>query len=408
MSINLLKNISMLYRVPAEGGHDEVDEVADAVVAWDGDTIRFAGPAAELPAEFADAEPFDAGGRCVVPGLIDCHTHLCFGGWRGDEFAARLEGVSYQDIQAGGGGINSTVNATRSASIKALTEKSGTVLSDMARLGVTTIEAKSGYGLNRDDEIKQLEVYRNLNELQPLEVIPTFLGAHLVPVEYRDRREDYVALLCNELIPEVAGRDLAKFCDVFIEENAFTLAEGRQILEAAKSNGLGLKIHADQLTSGGGAGLAAELGAISAEHLEYADKADIAAMTRSGTVAVSLPIASMYLREPFLPARDWIEAGARVAVATDFNPGSAPSYHLHLAMTLAAVHQRMSPAEVLRGVTTNAARAISLENTHGSLLAGYRADLAIIDTPDINHWLYHFRPNACVGTLKNGERILRD
>ena len=407
MSINLLKNISMLYRVPAEGGHDEVDAVADAVVAWDGDTIRFAGPAAELPAEFTDAESFDAGGRCVVPGLIDCHTHLCFGGWRGDEFAARLEGVSYQDIQAGGGGINSTVNATRSASIKALTEKSGTVLSDMAHLGVTTIEAKSGYGLNRDDEIKQLEVYRNLNELQPLEVIPTFLGAHLVPVEYRDRREDYVALLCNELIPEVAGRDLAKFCDVFIEENAFTLAEGRQILEAAKSNGLGLKIHADQLTSGGGAGLAAELGAISAEHLEYADKADIAAMTRSGTVAVSLPIASMYLREPFLPARDWIEAGARVAVATDFNPGSAPSYHLHLAMTLAAVHQRMSPAEVLRGVTTNAARAISLENTHGSLLAGYRADLAIIDTPDINHWLYHFRPNACVGMLKHGKWIFR-
>ncbi len=403
--MKLLKNISMLYRVPAEGGHDEVDPIADAVVAWEGDTIRFAGPAGELPAEFADADSFDAGGRCVVPGLIDCHTHLCFGGWRGDEFAARLEGASYQDIQAAGGGINSTVNATRAASEEELADKAGNALADMARLGVTTVEAKSGYGLNRDDEIKQLEVYRRLNESQALEIVPTFLGAHLVPVEYRDRRDDYVDLLCNDIIPEIAERNLARFCDVFIEDNAFTLAEGRRILESAKSRGLGLKIHADQLSAGGGAGLAAELGAVSAEHLEYASEQDIAAMASAGTVAVSLPIASLYLREPFLPARTWIEAGARVAVATDFNPGSAPSYHLHLAMTLAAVHQRMSPNEVLRGVTTHAARAVGLHASHGSLLPGYRADLAVIDAPDINHWLYHFRPNACEATLKNGNWI---
>ena len=403
--MKILNNISKLYRVPADGGHDEVDAVTDAAVVWDGDAIVFAGPASQLPEKFAEAESFDAWGGCVVPGLIDCHTHLCFGGWRGDEFAARLEGVSYQDIQASGGGINSTVRHTREASEDELAQKASIALADMARLGVTTVEAKSGYGLNRDDELKQLEVYRRLNKSQPLEIIPTFLGAHLVPVEFRDRREDYVALLCHELIPEVAGRGLARFCDVFIEEKAFTLDEGRRILEAAKSHGLGLKIHADQLSSGGGAGLAAELGAVSAEHLEYADRTDITAMARTGTVAVSLPIASMYLREPFLPARQWIEAGARVAVATDFNPGSAPSYHLHLAMTLAAIHQRMSPAEVLRGVTTNAARAIGLETTHGSLLPGYRADLAIIDTPDINHWLYHFRPNACWATIKNGNLI---
>jgi imidazolonepropionase len=400
-----LTNISTLYRVPAEGGHGEVDAVADAVVAWEGDTIRFAGPAAELPAEFADAEPFDAGGRCVVPGLIDCHTHLCFGGWRGDEFAARLEGASYQEIQAAGGGINATVNATRAASADALARKAGEALADMARLGVTTVEAKSGYGLNRDDEIKQLEVYRRLSESQPVEIVPTFLGAHLVPTEYRNLRDDYLALLCNNLIPEIAERELARFCDVFIEDNAFTLGEGRRILETAKSHGLGLKIHADQLSAGGGAGLAAELGAVSAEHLEYASEQDIAAMAAAGTVAVSLPIASLYLREPFLPARTWIEAGVRVAVATDFNPGSAPSYHLHLAMTLAAVHQRMSPNEVLRGATTHAARAIGLQASHGSLLPGYRADLAVIDAPDINHWLYHFRPNACAGALKNGEWI---
>jgi imidazolonepropionase len=401
--MNLLTNISILYRVPPEGRHDEVDAVRHAAVAWDGDTIRYAGPEADLPGEFADAERFDAGGACVVPGLIDCHTHLCFGGWRGDEFAARLEGASYQEIQAAGGGINSTVRATRETDIETLISKASVALADMARLGVTTVEAKSGYGLDRDNEIKQLEVYRRLQDSQALDIVPTFLGAHLVPPEYRDRRADYVALLCDSVIPEIAERGLARFCDVFIEENAFTLAEGRRILESARDCGLGLKIHADQLSSGGGAGLAAELGAVSAEHLEYASDADIDAMARRGTVAVSLPLASMYLREPFLPARQWIEAGARVAVATDFNPGSAPSYHLHLAMTLAAVHQRMSPAEVLRGVTAHAAAAIGLEGTHGSLVPGYRSDLAVIDAPDINHWLYHFRPNACLRTLKSGQ-----
>jgi len=403
--MNLLTNISTLYRVPPHGAHDEVDAVRDAVVAWEGDTIRYAGPAAELPAEFDGTKRFDAGGRCVVPGLIDCHTHLCFGGWRGDEFAARLEGASYQEIQAAGGGINSTVRATREADLDSLRAKASKALADMALLGVTTVEAKSGYGLDRDNELKQLEVYRQLNGEQPLEIVPTFLGAHLVPLEYRDRRADYIILLCQELIPEVARQKLARFCDVFIEENAFTLEEGRRILQTASEHGLGLKIHADQLSAGGGAGLAAALDAVSAEHLEYASEQDIRAMAEAGTVAVSLPIASLYLREPFLPARRWVEAGARVAVATDFNPGSAPSYHLHLAMTLAAIHQRMSPAEVLRGVTTHAARAIGLQDSHGSLMPDYRADLAIIDAPDINHWLYHFCPNACIGTLKSGDWV---
>ena len=281
------------------------------------------------------------------------------------------------------------------------------VPADLARLGVTTLEAKSGYGLNTAAELKQLEVYRQLNQTQPLEIIPTFLGAHLVPVEYRERRADYINLLCEEMIPAVAEQQLARFCDVFIENSAFTLGEGRRILECAKRHGLGLKIHADQLSSGGGAGLAAELGAVSAEHLEYASQADIAAMAQAGTVAVSLPLASMYLKEPFLPARRWIEAGARVAVATDFNPGSAPSYHLHLAMTLACVHQQMTPAEVLRGVTNHAARAIDLHHDRGSLLPGYQADFAVIDAPDINHWLYHFRPNACRMTVKSGQIIWR-
>lgn len=404
--VHKLVNISTLYRVPPESGHDEVDAIQNAAVVWQGEKILWAGARAELPESYQHAPATDAGGRCVVPGLIDSHTHLCFGGWRGDEFAARLEGATYQDIQAAGGGINSTVRATRNTPLEALKEKAATALADMARLGVTTVEAKSGYGLDYDNELKQLEVYRQLNEEQPLELIPTYLGAHLVPAEYQDRRADYIDLVCNDVLPEIAKRGLARFCDAFIEENAFSLAEGRRILETAKSLGLGLKIHADQLSAGGGAGLAAELGAVSAEHLEYAREEDIRAMAEAGTVAVSLPIASLYLREPFLPARQWIDAGVRVAVATDFNPGSAPSYHLHLAMTLAAVQQRMSPAEVLRGVTNHAARAVGLEQSHGSLLPGYQADLAVIDAPDINHWLYHFRPNACRATLKAGEWIM--
>ena len=401
----ILANIAQLYTVPPDGSADCVDAIPSAALAWRDGRIAWVGPEADLPAAFHDEPRIDAGAGTVIPGLIDCHTHLCFGGWRGDEFAARLAGASYQDILAAGGGINSTVAATRAANLDELAAKAEPVLHDMARLGVTTVEAKSGYGLNTAAELKQLEVYRQLNQTQPLDIIPTFLGAHLVPVEYRERRTDYINLLCEEMIPAVAEQQLARFCDVFIEESAFTLDEGRRILECAKRHGLGLKIHADQLSSGGGAGLAAELGAVSAEHLEYASQADIAAMANAGTVAVSLPLASMYLKEPFLPARRWIDAGARVAVATDFNPGSAPSYHLHLAMTLACVHQQMTPAEVLRGATSHAARALNLHQDRGSLLPGYQADFAVIDAPDINHWLYHFRPNACSMTVKSGKII---
>ncbi len=401
----ILHNIAQLCTVPSNGNQAHIASLNDAALVWRDDAIVWTGQAAELPPRFAGEERIDTGGRCVVPGLIDCHTHLCFGGWRGDEFAARLEGRSYQEIQATGGGITSTVKRTRAASETELEQKAHQALKEMATLGVTTVEAKSGYGLSLDDEIKQLTVYRNLNRSQPVEIVPTCLGAHLVPPEYADRRDAYLDLLCNELIPRVAAKKLARFCDVFIEENAFTLDEGRRILETARAHGLGLKIHADQLSSGGGAGLAAELGAVSAEHLEYASSEDMAAMAASGTVAVSLPIASLYLREPYLSARKWIEAGCRVAVATDFNPGSAPSYHLPLSMLLACLNQHMSPAEVLKAVTSHAARAIGLEKTHGSLLPGYQADIAIIDAPDINHWLYHFRPNACVGTIKKGRWV---
>lgn len=398
----VLRNIAQLATCPPGNPQDDAGLIGQAALAWIDGRIRWVGPYRELPAAFRAEPVVDCERRLVVPGLIDCHTHLCFGGWRGDEFEARLQGASYQDIAAAGGGIVRTVAATRGASAGDLKRKAGAALDAMLRLGVTTVECKSGYGLDEANELKQLEVYRRLDAEHAVDLVPTFLGAHMVPPEQRQHRKRYVDLLCDVLIPRVAQQRLARFCDVFVETGAFTVAEARRILTAAQAHGLGLKVHADQLSSGGGAALAARMGAVSAEHLEYASDRDIAALAASGTVAVSLPLASLYLGERYLPARKMLAAGVAVAIATDFNPGSAPSYHLPLAMTLACLNQAMTPQEALMGVTTVAAKAVSLQEDRGSLLPGFRADLAIIDAPSLSHWLYHFVPNACVKVLKNG------
>jgi len=400
--MTLLHNIGQLATCPADATQQDAGLINNAALVFEADKIIWAGEEKQLPETFLQHDSIDCSQRLVIPGLVDCHTHLCFGGWRGDEFEMRLQGRSYQEIASAGGGIRSTVAATRSDTTKQLVEKSLHSLEGMLDLGITTVECKSGYGLEVDTELKQLQVYRRLDQQQPIDLIPTFLGAHMVPDEYQHRREDYVRLLCDVLIPAVSEQKLAQFCDIFVEEGAFSIDEAREILGTAEQAGLGLKVHADQLSPGGGAQLAAELGAVSAEHLEYADEEGIKALARAGTVAVSLPLASLYLRERYLPARQMLEAGVRVAVATDFNPGSAPSYHLPLAMTLACVNQQMTPQEVLMGATTVAARAIAAEQRIGSLLPGYAADIAIIDAPSVNHWLYHFRANACCGVVKSG------
>ena len=400
--MTVLRNIGQLATCPADALQQDAGLINDAALVFEDNEILWVGSELQLPEQFATHDSIDCGQRLVIPGLIDCHTHLCFGGWRGDEFEQRLQGLSYQEIAAAGGGIRSTVAATRSDSAETLSKKALEALEGMLDLGVTTVECKSGYGLEQTAELKQLHVYRQLDQQQPIDLIPTFLGAHMVPDEYQQRREDYIRLLCDVLIPAVSDQKLAQFCDVFIEEGAFSIDEAREILGTAKQAGLGLKVHADQLSSGGGAQLAAELGAVSAEHLEYADEQGINALALAGTVAVSLPLASLYLREPYLPARQMLEADVRVAVATDFNPGSAPSYHLPLAMTLACVNQQMTPQEVLMGATTVAARAVAAEQRIGSLLPGYDADITIIDAPSVNHWLYHFRANACCGVVKSG------
>ena len=400
--MNLLENIAQLATCRADGGQGDIHPIADGAVVWEGETIRWVGPRRELPAAYAGAERLDAGGGLVIPGLVDCHTHLAFGGWRADEFEQRILGRSYLEIAAAGGGIARTMRLTREASDAELAARAAGFLGDMLALGVTTVECKSGYGLDREHELRLLRVYRALAAAQPVRLVPTFLGAHVVPPEFRADRAGYLDLLIDDLIPVVARERLAAFCDVFVERSAFTVDDARRLLRAAQAAGMGAKLHADQLSPGGGAELAAELGAVSADHLECASEGGIAAMARAGVVAVSLPLAALYLDQAPAPARRWIEAGAAVAVATDFNPGSAPSYHLPFALTLACTLQRMTPAEALKGATVIAARAVGLESRVGSLEPGKAADLAIIDAPDVNHWLYHLRPNACLWTVVAG------
>ncbi len=400
--MRVLRNIGVLATCRADGGQGDVHAIPDAALAWDDGRVRWVGPERELPPELEEARNFDAGGRLVIPGLVDCHTHLAFGGWRAAEFEQRILGRGYLEIARAGGGIISTVIATRAASEGELVARSRTFLDEMIALGVTTVEGKSGYGLSLEEELKQLRVYRKLADDGPARVVPTLLAAHIVPPEFREAREAYVDLIVEEIVPRAAADGLARCCDAFLEETAFTWDECRQVLVAGREAGLLPKLHADQLTDGGGARLAAEVGAVSADHLERICPDGIEALAEAGVVAVSLPFATLYLNQDPLPARSLIEAGAAVAVATDFNPGTAPSYHLPFAMTLACTLQRMTPAEVLKGATIFAARAIGLEDEVGSLEPGKAADFAVIDAPDVDHWLYHLRANACVVTAIAG------
>lgn len=398
----VLVDISTLYKCLPDGGQAEVHPVTDAAVAWKEGRIEWAGPASELPVTFEKESRLSAGGNVVIPGLVDCHTHLAFGGWRAAEFEKRLKGVSYLDIARQGGGIRKTMVQTREATPRDLRNHSLTVLRKMVALGVTTVECKSGYGLSADAERKQLELYRQLREIQPVDIVSTFLGAHIVPPEFTADRMAYVDLLCNELIPEFAGAGLAEFCDVFVEETAFSREEALRILETGKQYGLRPKLHVDQLYDGDGAALAAEVTAISADHLEYTGDEGIRRMADAGVVGVCLPIATLYLGQQSMKVRKFVDAGIPVAVATDFNPGSAPSFHLPLAMMLSCTMNGLTPAEALKGATCYAAAAIGRDGECGSIEPGKRADLAVLEVPDINHWMYQFEANVCTETYIRG------
>jgi imidazolonepropionase len=421
VTMNIIKNISYLAQCKLQGRQGEIHLIPDAALIWQDDAIHWVGPEADVSAGLAFEYEFDASNGLVLPGLIDCHTHLAFGGWRSDDFENRLLGKSYLEIAKQGGGIQSTVNETRKASKEQLLVKCRDFIEKMTRLGITTIECKSGYGLTVEDEIKLLEVYKELNKSGGKATLPanrythrrdayttivsTFLGAHIVPKEYKDNRREYIRLLVEEMLPRISEQNLARFCDVFVEDTAYSVEEARQILSAAAEHGLRAKVHADQLSDCGGSLLAAEMNAVSADHLENITDHAIEAMQQQDVIGVLLPLASLYTMQKPADARRLIEKGVKVAVSTDFNPGSAPSYDLHLALMLACNLCGITPAEAVKGATIHAAQAVGMADRIGSLETGKQADFIVIDAPDVNHWLYHFRQNSCLLTVKNGRVI---
>lgn len=339
-------------------------------------------------------EVVDADGRIVLPGFVDAHTHPVFAGTRVDEFEQRIEGATYQEIAARGGGIQSTVNRTRAASVAELVAAGKRYAAWFLRGGTTTVEAKSGYGLSLEDEIKMLRAIRRLDEETALRYVPTFLGAHSIPPEYRARRDEYISLLIDEMLPQVAQQKLAEYCDVFCEQNVFTTDESWRILSAARCHGLGLRMHADQLSLSGGAKLAAELGTTTADHLEHTDAAGIAALKSAGVQPVLLPGSVYALGSSRYPAaREMIDAGLAVVLATDFNPGSSPTPSMLTILSLAATHLKMTSAEAITAATINAAYSLNRGNQIGSLEPGKIADLVIHDTDDYRDLAYFFGVN---------------
>ena len=362
-----------------------------ALLVREGRIVRAGGHGEIEPLIGSDCEVLDAGGRVLLPGFIDAHAHPVFAGTRAHEFERRSEGATYQEIAAAGGGIRATVRATRAASQDELVEAAKRYTDWFLRTGTTTVEAKSGYGLSVEDELKMLRAVRRLNGETPLRYVPTFLGAHEVPDEYRARRGDYVELIVNEMLPRVAEERLAEFCDVFCEEKVFTVEESRHVLSAARARGLGLRVHADQLSLGGGARLAAQLGAVTADHLEHTGEEGIRALAEAGVQPVLLPGSVYALGSRRYPAaRRMIEAGLGVVLATDFNPGSSPTPSMTMVLSLACTQMKLTPAEAVTAATINAAYSLRRGHEIGSLEAGKRADFCIHDCADYRELAYFF------------------
>lgn len=403
----LLRNVGELVTCDPDRGGGPLGLVRRAAVLCDGGRIVFVGPEDELP-PLGDREPttLDVDGCVVMPGLIDCHTHMVFAGDRLDDFQSRLSGSTYGAISESGGGILSTVRATRAASDELLLDLCEARAEASTAHGVTTIEVKSGYGLDLRHELRLLRTIAATDKRSIPELIPTFLGAHSFPVEARRStmaRQGYVDRVIYEMLPLVAEQKLARFCDVFIEDGVFSLDEGRRILETARDLGLGLKVHAEQLSRQGGALLAAELGAASAEHLEHATPDDLAALAAAGVVAVLLPGASFFLRDGFADATPFREAGVRVALATDCNPGTSPTVNLPLMAQMGVLGCNMTIDEAILGITSHAAAALGLERDRGMLREGMRADLALLRCRDAREIVYHLGASLCTAVVKDGQ-----
>jgi imidazolonepropionase len=369
-----------------------------------GGRIVALGTASELGAEVGgEVSVVDAHNGVVMPGFVDAHTHPVFAGTREDEYEMRAAGMTYREIAERGGGIRSTVRKTRAATEDELFDAALPRVRWLLEHGTTTVEAKSGYGLTTEDELKILRVIRRLDNQTALELIPTFLGAHEIPDEYRDRRTEYVNLVVDEMLPRIAEESLACYCDVFCESHVFTVDESRLVLRRAKGLGLGLRLHADQLSLSGGARLAAELGAASADHLEWVDPGGIEALARAGTTAMLLPGAVFNLGlARYAPARKLIDAGVAVAIATDFNPGSSPTPSMQIILSIACTQMKLTPAEAITAATINAAYSLGRGESIGSLDAGKQCDVVVFDCQDYRQIPYFFGVNHAAVVIKKG------
>jgi imidazolonepropionase len=393
----------------------ELGMIENGAVAIAGGKIAAAGQAEEILRFFSADEVIDAEGAVVCPGFIDCHTHIVFGGNRLNEFELRIKGASYMEIMAAGGGIVSTMRQTREAGIGELIAQSKKRLDQMLALGVATCEVKTGYGLDTETELKMLHAIEELDKTHAVDLVPTFLAAHAFPPEYKENKEAYVALVCDEMVPLAAkwyaASHFAKnstpfFIDVFCEENAFTLAQTRSVLEAGQKQGMRIKAHVDEFTNLGGARAAIESGAVSIDHLDAISVEEIALLAASETVGVVTPTVNFnFGSSEFADARKMIDSGCAVALSTDFNPGSAPCPSLPNAMAIACRYQKLLPAEALNAATINAAFAVGLGLTTGSIEVGKQADLLILDTKDYRRLAYEFGGNLIATVFKNGKAV---
>lgn len=414
MSNTILCHIKAIYTpidkgIPVRGKEmNNIRIIEDGYIVIDQEHILEVGSGEDYKAYLTpDSTIFELRDKIVTPGFVDSHTHLVHGGSRENEFQLKLNGVSYLDILASGGGILSTVKATREASKTELKSKAKKSLDTMLLHGTTTVEGKSGYGLDWENEKKQLEVAKELDSDHPVDVISTFMGAHAVPIEFKENPQEYIDLLINNMLPKVKELELAEFCDVFCEEGVFSVVQSKNILNEAKKLGFKVKLHADEIVSLGGAELGAEVEAISAEHLMAASKKGIEMMAEAKTIANILPGTTFsLLKTTFAPARDMINAGVAVALSSDYNPGSCPTENLQLIMQLGCMYLRMTPFEVLTATTLNGAYCIDRGKSRGSIEPGKLADIVILDAPNLEYIYYHFGINHVTDVFKNGKIVV--